>query len=86
MFSANEPPLQSPRICKCQNGFCEEDKNGELFCNCYPEFRGKYCDTYVQRARAPTFGNMAALLIPLTLLLVALAAAGIYVVIRKRPL
>lgn len=80
----SEPPLNAPRICQCQNGFCDEDEKGDLFCNCFPEFRGALCDTYVQRSRAPGFGSMAAL-IPLTLILVALAAAGIYIVIRKRP-
>ncbi|XP_075210649.1 uncharacterized protein LOC142318001 [Lycorma delicatula] len=80
----SEPPLHAPRICKCQNGYCEEDKNGDLYCNCFPEFRGQFCDIYIQRARVPALGNMAALLIPLTLLLVVLAAAAIYIVIRKR--
>ncbi|XP_075210660.1 uncharacterized protein LOC142318014 [Lycorma delicatula] len=85
METSSEPPLHAPRICKCQNGYCEEDKNGDLYCNCFPEFRGQFCDIYIQRARVPALGNMAALLIPLTLLLVVLAAAAIYIVIRKRP-
>lgn len=86
-----ERPRPSPRICACRNGgACVEDSAGELACECLPYFEGKLCDRTAGGAGAAggDHGNaVAAVLVPLTVIvLVMAAAAGVWYVIRKRPL
>ena len=87
--SASERERPLPRICPCQNGgLCREVDDGGLQCSCPPEYLGQYCDTHVQRTRAPGSGaSTAAIVIPIVVILLLLLTAGaVYFIHRKRPL
>lgn len=86
--AASERERPAPRICPCQNGGkCRETDEGELQCDCQSDYLGQYCDTHVQRTRAPGSGaSTAAIVIPIVVILLLLLAAGaVYFVHRKRP-
>ncbi|XP_055683188.1 low-density lipoprotein receptor-related protein 2 [Lutzomyia longipalpis] len=85
--AAAERPRPSPRICPCENsGLCREDEKGELECECLSEFGGTHCEKLLGHSHSHTPGNTAAIVVPITvILLVLLAAGGVWYVIRKRP-
>lgn len=87
--AAAERPRPSPRFCPCENGGrCLEDAAGDLQCDCLPFFEGKHCERSLNGNFLPEHSNViAAIIIPLTvILLVLMAGAGVWYVIRKRPL
>ncbi|XP_039499245.1 low-density lipoprotein receptor-related protein 2 isoform X1 [Drosophila santomea] len=85
--AAAEHPRPAPRICPCQNGgLCKEDAQGELVCECLAEFRGEHCETSTTGAFGHGGANVTAVVVPImVILLVMMAAAGAWYVIRKRP-
>jgi len=62
--------------------------DGELSCECPQDFLGAFCDSFVQRTRAPGSGpSAAAIIIPLVVILLVFFAGGVFFfVLRKRPL
>lgn len=87
LFPAAERPRPSPRICPCQNGgLCREDADLELACDCMSDFGGVHCEKLLGHSHSHSPGNTAAIVVPITvILLVLLAAGGVWFVIRKRP-
>ena len=81
-----ERPL--PRICPCENGgICMEDDNGDLMCDCMPTFGGQNCERSLGHTFIDGNSNIASIIVPImVILLVLLAAGGVWYVIRKRPL
>lgn len=86
--AAAERPRPEPRICQCQNGgLCSADDNGDLICDCLPNFMGEFCERSLGGPAAPGQNNVAAIVVPImVILLVLIAAGGVWYVIRKRPL
>lgn len=86
--AAAEHPRPAPRICPCQNGgLCKEDAQGELLCECRTQFVGEHCETSTMGAFGHGDANVTAVVVPImVILLVMMAAAGAWYVIRKRPL
>lgn len=87
-ISAAERARPAPKICSCQNGgVCREDESGKLVCECLVEFDGQMCETSLGHSYNPGQSNTAAIVVPIMVfLLVLMAAAGVWYVIRKRPL
>jgi low density lipoprotein-related protein 2 len=85
--AAAERPRLDPKICRCENGgMCHEDEQGNLKCECLPEFKGSSCEQSLGHTYYPTTGSTAAIIVPImVILLVLLAAGGVWYVIRKRP-
>lgn len=85
-----ERPRPAPRVCPCQNGgACVESAGGDLECECLPVFEGKHCEVLIGGGGGSKGGSgvLAAVLVPLmVIVLVMAAAAGVWYVIRKRPL
>lgn len=86
--AAAESPRPSPRICPCENGgLCKENDQGDLVCECLPEFNGENCEKPLSHSHGPSEETVTAIVVPImVILLVILAAAGVWYVIRKRPL
>lgn len=86
--AAAERPRPAPRICPCENGgACREDENGDLACDCLPDFTGEHCERGMGGSFAPGGGVFTSFLLPVMVIaLVLLAAAGVWYVVRKRPL
>lgn len=86
--AAAERPRPAPRVCPCQNGgLCREDDSGDLFCDCLPDFAGANCERSMGSSFSPGSGTVSAIFLPiLVIALVVLAGAGVWYVIRKRPL
>ena len=80
--AASEAPLALPLVCKCRNGgFCREDTS----CECEKDFSGTYCENEVRRV--PTHGSStpSAVVLPvLLILIVILAATGLYLYWRNK--
>ncbi|XP_075155675.1 low-density lipoprotein receptor-related protein megalin [Haematobia irritans] len=85
--AAAERPRPAPRICPCQNGgFCVEDNNGELMCECLGDFKGDHCEQNAAGMFGHGGANVTAVVVPImVILLVLLAAGGVWFVIRKKP-
>ncbi|CAK1544808.1 unnamed protein product [Leptosia nina] len=82
--AAVEPPRALPLACPCQNGgTCSEKSDGEIVCACRPGLQPPYC----AQAEASADARAApALIVPLLLVvLLAIAGAAAWFVIRKRP-
>lgn len=86
--AAAERPRPAPRICPCQNGgACREDDNGDLECDCLPDFAGNHCERGMGGSYGPGSGVFTSFLLPVMVIaLVLLVAAGVWYVVRKRPL
>lgn len=88
--AAAERPRPEPKICPCENGgTCKEPEDGsaELTCACAEDFHGPYCEIHVARNSQPGGGNTAAIVVPIVvILLVLVAATGVWMYLRKRPL
>jgi low density lipoprotein-related protein 2 len=85
LVAERERPL--PRICQCQNGgFCKEDDNGGVICDCPVDFNGKFCEKFLGQAFGGGGNSTAAILIPIIILALMGAAVGSWFVIKKRPL
>lgn len=86
--AATERARPSPRICPCENGgLCQEDDSGDLMCVCLPDFAGNNCERSMGSAYSHGGSAFAAVFVPIMVIaLVSLAAAGVWYVIRKRPL
>lgn len=87
-ISAAERPRVNPKICSCENGgMCLENELGDLKCDCLPDFSGANCEQSLGHTYAPGSTNTAAIVVPImVILLVLLAAGGVWYVIRSRPL
>jgi low density lipoprotein-related protein 2 len=85
--AAAERPRPDPKICTCENGgMCMENELGELKCECLPEFSGSNCEQSLGHTYIPGSANTAAIIVPImVIILVLIAAAGVWYVIRKRP-
>lgn len=86
--AAAERPRPAPRICPCENGgLCQEDDSGDLMCVCLPDFTGQHCERSMGGSYSHGGGAFAAVFVPIMVIaLVSLAGAGVWYVIRKRPL
>lgn len=68
-------------------GVCKETDDGELACECDPEFVGRYCDTSLRRPLATSASQTQAIVIPIVVLLLLALAAGLgFFIVRKKPL
>lgn len=86
-FSVAERPRALPRICPCQNGgYCMENEEGELVCDCLKEFTGKNCEKFLGQQHSAGGSNTAAILVPILILVLIGAAVGSWYIIKKRPL
>lgn len=82
-----ERPRALPRICTCQNGgFCQENSDGDLYCDCGTEFSGKNCEKFLGQTHSAGGNSTAAVLIPILILVLMGAAVGSWYIIKKRPL
>lgn len=86
--AAAEKPRPAPRVCPCENGgVCIEDDTGELLCDCLPNFAGNNCERSLGHSYTPGNSNLAAVLVPIMVIILVLMAAGaVWYVVRKRPL
>lgn len=84
--AAVERERAPPRVCPCENGGrCVADEEagpGELRCECPEGLSGPVCGA---TAHGRAAGAGPAVFVPVSLLLLALAAAGVWLVFRKRP-
>jgi low density lipoprotein-related protein 2 len=85
-IAAAERPRPSPRICPCQNGQCQEDERGEVVCICFEKYSGSLCETNDQVYSAPGGGSAVAIFVPILVVILFLATAGSWFIIKKRPL
>lgn len=93
--AASERPRPAPLACPCRNGGqCREPDTsvsgasaGALSCDCPAGYVGDTCDVRVARPSSANAPSLAAVLLPILLvLLIALAATVLFIYIRKRPL
>lgn len=76
-----------PKVCRCQNGgFCREDNDSNLVCECPENFLGQYCDIHTARNTASAASDTVAIVVPLVIFILLGLAAGAWFFVRKRPL
>ena len=88
LFIAAERPRPSPRICHCENGgICMEPEAGnDLVCECPQDFSGGRCEVYSKWISGSGSTSAAAIYVPVLLVIMILAAIGVFYVAKKRPL
>uniref|UniRef100_T1IUN7 EGF-like domain-containing protein n=1 Tax=Strigamia maritima TaxID=126957 RepID=T1IUN7_STRMM len=82
-----EFPKSEPYLCQCRNGgYCVNDDNNGISCQCNKEFSGSLCEVHQPLvAELEHHGtNLAAIIIPIVLILIIFVLAAVFFVFRKR--